>query len=83
MVTLAEEKEPEPGRVHVALDTSERIVREVVAGNADGAIRRILLYIIVGMALVGLPLPLSVPTALLAIFGVAALLLLIATDRLV
>ena len=79
IVTNAEEQEPVPGRVHVALDTSERIVREVVAGSPQGAVRRIVLYCIV---MAGVTAAAGV-TSVAVYLAVLAVVLLISTDRLI
>lgn len=82
MGTRAEEPEPDPDKIHVTLAKFERATREVVAGDSHGAIRRILLYAIVIVALMGggVSWPIGF---LMTLCGLVALVLLVATDRLV
>lgn len=75
MVTNPEAIEPEPTAAERAATAVEHGLRGVIAGHERGAIRRIALYVIAGLALMFAPLP------ALAV-GYVALVLLIGTDDL-
>jgi hypothetical protein len=70
MVTLAEEDEVQPSSV-------ERHVRFAIAGHERGAVRRIILYVIVLVLVIA-----GVWWSYAAIAAVAALMLLAMTDQL-
>lgn len=74
MVTNPEAKPDEPTKADLIREQAEANVRLVVAGNEAGAIRRILLYVVVALALVGAP-------PIIAGLGLIALLLLGLTDQ--
>ena len=72
MVTTAERSDPLPSPAQ----RGEAALRVAIAGHAQGAVRRIVLYIVVALAL-AFALPVWV-----GIVGVVALLLLAFTDQL-
>lgn len=73
MVTNPEEEPTEP-------TAAERGARSVIAGHPQGAVRRIVLYLV---AVTGLALASTVGLETLGLFvGLIALMLLAATDRL-
>lgn len=76
MVTNPEEVEA-PDRPKVILNKVEEVTRTVIAGSPVGAIRRIVLYALVLIALV-----LSGGNMLAVGFGLVALFVLAMTDRL-
>lgn len=79
MVTNAEKEEVETTR-----DRAEGLVRSAIAGHPQGAVRRIILYVILGVALVAEFMLGGVPAVAGALCGagVATLILLAMTDQL-
>jgi hypothetical protein len=76
MVTVPEPEEPTPTTAQLALKRGESIARNVVAGSPVGAVRRLVLYVVVAVALILAPAP-------VAVVGLIGVLLLIGTDQIV
>lgn len=74
MVTNPEAQPDEPTKADLIREQAEASVRLVVAGSEAGAVRRIILYVVVALALVGAP-------PIVAGLGLIALLLLGLTDQ--
>jgi hypothetical protein len=75
VVTNPQAVEPEPSR-------NERVVRDVIAGHPEGAVRRIVLYLVLGVAALG---GIALDGIVGLVFGgiaLIALLLLAMTDQL-
>lgn len=75
MGTVPEPEPTEEPAIAVFIDRVETVARLLIAGHEFGAVRRITLYVVIAVALV-------LGGGLVGAVGVAALILLGATDRL-
>lgn len=81
MVTTPEEIEEPPTRLEQVREDVEAFTRIIIAGSPVGAVRRIVLYLVIGIAL--LPLATGGPAGIVVGgVGLIALLLLAMTDHL-
>ena len=78
MVTLAAEDPPQPTKK----ERADAAMRSVIAGNEQGAVRRIVLYLVL-FAAVGVEYGAAYPFSVVAlVVALVAAVLLVSTDRL-